>query len=338
MNNNIFIPKTIKIGYQNRKDTYTGKLAYIIYTDEKGKLRKERSWDSWRDQKIEPSDFNNEPISGFVLNKKVGGHSSGWNHRQTYSRIYDPRGFEFEITVENLLYILENANCLKGKGLEGEFVYGWSGTELILLPLDSPDYEEISKLNSILHEKKHILGKDLIVGATYLTRDNKKLIYLGRFSKYSNAGKSTGKYYFFFERNPHYDDFIFYKSLGNKIVLCDSEECVEDYAELMEKLEGRSEYSPIDKEKYIPYSLKDFKKKAEDLTFYQYFYTSNRESYFRFWKAYGEYSVAQYSMYGTYSSHYSRKEFTTIEEIFDYYKPTYKETYLKNGKLYETTK
>lgn len=28
--------------------------------------------------------------------------------------------FEFEITIENLLYILENANPIKGKGLEGE--------------------------------------------------------------------------------------------------------------------------------------------------------------------------------------------------------------------------
>ena len=39
-----FIPKKIKVGYQDRDDTYTGKLAYVIYYDEKGKLRKENSW------------------------------------------------------------------------------------------------------------------------------------------------------------------------------------------------------------------------------------------------------------------------------------------------------
>lgn len=35
----IFIPKTITAGFQKRYDTYTGQLAYIIYTDEKGESR-----------------------------------------------------------------------------------------------------------------------------------------------------------------------------------------------------------------------------------------------------------------------------------------------------------
>lgn len=39
----IFIPKRINVGFRNRSDTYTKKLAYIIYYDEKGKLRKETS-------------------------------------------------------------------------------------------------------------------------------------------------------------------------------------------------------------------------------------------------------------------------------------------------------
>ena len=97
MKSNIFLPKTIRVGYQKRKDTYTGNLAYVIYIDAKGKVRKEASWTSWRDKKIDPTDFTNEPTSGFVLNKKAGGYDTGWNHRQTYCRVYDPRGFEFEI-------------------------------------------------------------------------------------------------------------------------------------------------------------------------------------------------------------------------------------------------
>lgn len=48
MNSSIIIPKTINVGYQKRSDTYTGKLAYIVYYDENGKLRKEASWNSWR--------------------------------------------------------------------------------------------------------------------------------------------------------------------------------------------------------------------------------------------------------------------------------------------------
>ena len=106
MKTNIFIPKRINVGYQERSDTYTGKLGYIIYYDEKGKLRKETSWQNWRDDSIPSNEFENEPIKGFILNKKAGGYKYSWNTRQTYCRVFDPRGFEFEITIENLLYIL----------------------------------------------------------------------------------------------------------------------------------------------------------------------------------------------------------------------------------------
>ena len=129
-------------------------MAYIIYFDEKGVLRKEKSWNSWRDNKIQNDIFENVPTSGFVLNKHAGGYSSAWNHRQSYIRVYDPRGFEFEIGVDNLLYILENVNSTKGKGLDGEYVYGWDGTTLVLIPINSPDYTEISNTNKIITDKK----------------------------------------------------------------------------------------------------------------------------------------------------------------------------------------
>lgn len=185
MNTSIFVPKKINVGYQDRSGTYTGKLAYVIYYDEKGKLRKEASWNSWRDKNIPNEEFDNVPTEGFVLNKKVGDYDSGWNHRHAYCRVYDPRNFEFEITIENLLYILENANSIKGKGLEGEFVYGWDGKDLVLMPVESPDYKEIAAYNKIVHNNESIKAKDLIVGATYLTKDNEERLYMGKFDYYS---------------------------------------------------------------------------------------------------------------------------------------------------------
>lgn len=180
MNSILFLPKKIKVGYQNREDTYTKKLAYIIYYDEKGILRKEKSWNSWRDKSIEPNEFENIPIEGFVLNKKVGDYANHWGHRQAYTRVYDPRGFEFEITIENLLYILENTSSIKGKGLEGEFVYAWSGTELVLVPTCSPDYKDIVEYNQILQKNQKFNAKNLIIGATYLTKNNTSIVYLGK--------------------------------------------------------------------------------------------------------------------------------------------------------------
>lgn len=89
MNSIIFIPEQLMVGFQNRKDTFTGKLAYVIYYDEKGKLRKEHSWQNWRDRNIDPQEFVNEPTTGFVLNKKVGGYCYHYDPRQTYVRVYD---------------------------------------------------------------------------------------------------------------------------------------------------------------------------------------------------------------------------------------------------------
>ena len=172
------IPPTIKVGYQNRSDTYTNKLAYVIYYDEKGVLRKEKSWDGWRDKKIPSNEFKNEPTSGFVLNKKVGDYKSDWNHRQAAVRVYDPRGFEFEIGVENLLYILQECTSTKGKGLEGDFVYAWDRSDLVLLPTSAQEYVSSRKFTDMKSMK--VGKKDMKEGCVYTTKDMQTVIYLGQ--------------------------------------------------------------------------------------------------------------------------------------------------------------
>ena len=275
MKSNIFIPKTINVGYQNRSGTYTGKLAYVIYYDEKGKLRKEASWNSWRDGKIPNEEFDNVPTTGFVLNKKVGDYSSGWDHRQAYCRVYDPRNFEFEITIENLLYILENANSIKGKGLEGEFVYGWDGKDLVLMPVESPDYKQIVEYNKVVHNKESIKARNLTIGATYLSKNNDEQIYMGKFEHYDYGGIADGKMFWFAYKYHDYDyvggekkyrkefewRFVAYKNLsGNKFIKCIEEGCTSEYANLFEKIEHDEHYSPYDssKDKYIRYTLDEF--------------------------------------------------------------------------------
>jgi len=286
MRSSIFIPKTINVGYQNRSGTYTGKLAYVIYYDEKGKLRKETSWNGWRDKNIPNNEYDNIPTEGFVLNKKAGDYSTGWDHRHAYCRVYDPRGFEFEITIENLLYILENVNCIKGKGLEGEFVYGWDGKDLVLMPVESPDYREISEFNKIVHNNEYIKAKDLIIGATYLTKDNENWIYMGRFETYGSGyawgengetkscksykdipSKLTrygyakinyksiynlpyGKMYWFARLSGEKYRFEQVKSVPkNKLIGCVDEKCTDKYSDIYDQMESSYEFSPIDNNK-----------------------------------------------------------------------------------------
>ena len=102
----LFIPKKCKVGFNIREDCYTKKLGYVIAFDGK-KWRKEHSWENWiqkpceevfekygenKDgtpnynkrinkiigEEIKPTEFDNVPTSGFVLNKKVGGYKSDW--------------------------------------------------------------------------------------------------------------------------------------------------------------------------------------------------------------------------------------------------------------------
>lgn len=178
MKDKLNIPKTINVGFQTRGDTYTGKLAYVVYTDAKGVLRKESSWNSWRDKKIEPVSFENTPTSGFVINKKVGDYRGGWNGRLAWIRVYDPRDFEFEISVANLVFILQETSAIKGKGLEGEFVYAWDGADLVLLPVCSQDYKNSTEFGKL--QTKKVTKADVVEGCLYKTKDNQQVMYLGR--------------------------------------------------------------------------------------------------------------------------------------------------------------
>lgn len=368
MKSNIFIPKIINVGYQNRSGTYTGKLAYVIYYDEKGKLRKEASWNSWRDESIPNEEFENVPTSGFVLNKKVGDYSSGWDHRQAYCRVYDPRNFEVEITIENLLYILENANSIKGKGLDGEFIYGWDGKDLVLMPVESPDYKAISEYSNIMHNNEHIKAKDLIIGATYLTKDNEEWIYMGKFNAYDrwDNWSCKGKNFWFY----HNDGFVHYKSMPkNKLIKCINDKCTEQYADIFYKLEGEYEYCPYDesKDSYFSFTLDEFK--STDRWGEKYFISTCHSEYrssFMVKRVQDELYIVKELNDNSYSYHpysYNYKEVTnifptktimvksnyypyrdveekhmipvTLEEIFDTMKPMYLQKYLENGREYE---
>ena len=359
MKSNIYIPKTIKIGYQKRRDTYTNMLAYVIYYDEKNKLRKETSWENWRDKYIEPQEFENEPTEGFVLNKKVGDYVSYWgnHHRQAYVRVYDSvRNFEFEITIENLLYILENTSSIKGKGLEGKFVFAWSGTELVLLPVNSADYKEIQKYTEMLNENFKLKSKDLKVGATYLTKCNHEYTYLGKFDVYDynwsynpiyhnytyTPTESKGKYHFFYTKTT-YSEIHYMKDL-NKFVALVSEEKPENFHEMIDKLERDKNYSPIDKSKneFISYTFEELLEYLSNFEINEYstqMYDYNKNKMIikkRGNNAYiVEIKMKHSNVFIVEKCQYQKAVEMTLEEIFEKYKPCYLNIYLQNGKLYE---
>lgn len=347
----IFLPPKIHVGYKERKDTFTQKLAYVIYYDEKGTLRKETSFRSWlaheHDGKfLGEEDFLNAPTSGFVLNKKVGDYKSNWNFRSAHARVYDPRGFEFEISIENLLWILENTNSIKGKGLEGDFVYGWDGADLILVPTSSPDYVEIKSFTDAKINREKITSKSLVLGGTYLANDNQELIYLGKFDCYNWSGKLTGKAFFFVNKD---GGFITSKSLS-KVLKTISTEPVYNYADLIDKLEVQNIYSPVDKNhvEYIPYTWEQFLSMVGDRTYAWNISCMRNGRYTDCVRINSEDTCRILlrdtsnirAVYEDYRFSYVERErdsfpnFNSLKEFFDTTIPAKKQLFLTNGKPY----
>jgi hypothetical protein len=347
VNDNIFIPKKINVGFQERSDTYTKKLAYVIYFDNKNVLRKQKSWESWRNKKIEPITFDNVPTEGFVLNKKVGDCRSDWNHRQAYVRVYDPRDFEFEINIENLLYILENTSSIKGKGLEGEFIYGWHGKDLLLIPTSSPDFEDLKEFNDKIHTNKSFKVKDLIIGATYQTKQNEKWVYIGIYPHYDwyyeKDKESKIAYWFFVPAHNSFTQVYSSSTLSKKIIDTVDSNCYSDYAKLFDRLEHDQQFSPIDplKTEYTPYELEEFRS-ACDRHYHDFrVYNSNHDLIYVSARSYNEKmyrkgkSVEIPCSYGRGSYTSVRYDDTayTLEDLFATIQPYYKKLYLQNGKF-----
>ena len=228
----LFIPSRIKVGFQVRSECFTKQLAYIIYYDATGKLRKEKSFNGWIDTTIPTLELDNTPRSGFILNKDVTRDS--WSHYssgRSMIRVYDDRGFEFEITPSNLLFILMNTNCNK-RELEGKFIYAWDGKKLVLLPANCEEYKAANQFTSL--QGKKISVRDLVPGCIYQTKKQVNLTYLGKYDWYDynwcDSSYDLVKRYVFIDDNNKLVPLTGLTSLSVRL----SELPVDNYVDLLE--------------------------------------------------------------------------------------------------------
>jgi hypothetical protein len=257
METQLYIPKKIKVGYQKREDnTYSKRLAYIIYFDDKGKLRKETSWQGWRDHKQPVEDYDNEPTEGFVLHKDIKRYN--WSHfssHRTMIRVYDPRGVEFEITTENLIGILMNSDCSK-RALSGKYVYAWAGPELVLLPTTCEEYDQAANFTVLQAAKIGV--KDLVAGCSYKTKKEDDLVYVGKYMWYDfgnwyrsdKANTRAGKKHYIFTSD---DGKTFLLKSGLEfLAVKNSDTIVSNFAEIIEKFQKNPHSSDIVKWEVVP--------------------------------------------------------------------------------------
>lgn len=128
----LVIPNEIRYGLQERYDTYTKKLGYMIYANKpNGTYGQQVSFDGWRDHNIPAKDIGNDYQSGFVLNK---GHLNKYHFGASAKfRVFHPEGFEFEISLENLSLLLDNSVISYGE-IQVPCCIAWEGSNVYLLP------------------------------------------------------------------------------------------------------------------------------------------------------------------------------------------------------------
>lgn len=175
------IPKQIHTGFQDRSDTYTGKLSFSTYVDEKtGKIKHDSEWDHWC-QKQGRVVLDNKPMTGFMFNRNKTHRSSGYNFssKRIVFRIYHPSGFEFEIKPDNVNLLLEYTDISK-KEIADPCIIAFTGKTIVLLPVSSPEYQDYIRKEEKRNQKSKL--QNLKKEVAYKKKDSFDiLIYAGKY-------------------------------------------------------------------------------------------------------------------------------------------------------------
>lgn len=158
MNNNLKIySKMWAVKRLENKSTIP--LAYMCHLGDSPsqELKRKDTGRTWAkrkysiEYKTDELEFDNAPIRGFIITDDI--KRTYWGGGNVKWRIEDPRGFEVEISSENLMSIIRSREILEGKIL-GEFVWAREGGQNILIPVDSEEYKNSQqKAESVVKTK-----------------------------------------------------------------------------------------------------------------------------------------------------------------------------------------
>lgn len=142
----IKIPEKVYVGFQGRRWQDEVPLGFMTpYTDDKAGEKRRATVDKWAKGYHNQKTFNsvimeNKPMIGFKIGRAIRRSRSWSSSGASKVRIEDPRGFELEITIENLVMLMDG-NLIENGELVGECVWGRDGGDNILLPLNSEPYK-----------------------------------------------------------------------------------------------------------------------------------------------------------------------------------------------------
>lgn len=122
--------------YQN--DENPRLLGFAVpHDDTKSSKNRRNTVDGWRQKDIEPRTIDNIPTRGFKIQEAVSRHSTS----NKLFRIIDPRGFELEITADNLVDLAVESTIVKGEIIDECLWAGGKGT-IYLASISNPLYKQ----------------------------------------------------------------------------------------------------------------------------------------------------------------------------------------------------
>lgn len=225
------IPAKYYVTIQYRKDATEGLLGFASpYTKDSAFEKRKSTQDNWAygisakftiqdDDSIEgtfsdsgkfdaamlfaancyPRIIDNTPIEGFEIAKSVRRYGWGGSGNVVW-RIADPRGFELEISSENLARLLD-CSVIENGVIKGKCCWGRDGARNILLPEVSEPYQEAFAKTAKIANKVSL--KDIKPGDTVelLNRgyDTDAAMYLGSYKlvspsyNYDEASRHAGR-------------------------------------------------------------------------------------------------------------------------------------------------
>lgn len=113
-------------------------LGFVVpYGETKAHKKRIETVNRWANNKEDCRVIDNKPMRGFKLKEVVSRHSTS----NKFFRVLDPRGFELELSTDNVLDLILNSTFVKGEIIE-ECIWT-QNNGVYLVPTDSEKYKTL---------------------------------------------------------------------------------------------------------------------------------------------------------------------------------------------------
>lgn len=160
----------------------------VNYVDNKTNQRLRDKIDDWASYgagsktKLNSIIIDNTPMTGFRISRSQ--INAGWYQTPDFIRVEDPRGFEVDITIPNMIMLTDN-NILDNGEIMQECIWGRDNAINVLLPVNSTPYKEA--IQNTDRQTTHVHVSKLKLGDHVVLKNGMKGRYMGKLTAISET-------------------------------------------------------------------------------------------------------------------------------------------------------